>query len=167
MRREITDTHLRGLLPPANGRVEVADTKVAGLVFRLTSAGKASWSARARTHDGKQTRVTLGEWPAVGIAKARKLANATRSDIWRGADPVAARRAARAAREARDAQPTVAERIAQWQQAKESTWSDRYRREVSRILNAEITPKLGKRPLTATTRADWTGLIAKTHRRSP
>ena len=143
------DTHLRGLLPPATGRVEVADTKVAGLVFRLTSAGKASWSARARTHDGKQTRVTLGEWPAVGIAEARKRTNATRSDIWRGADPVAARRAARAAQES---QPTVAERVAQWQQAKESSWSDRYRREVARIHNAEIAPKLGKRPLTATTR---------------
>jgi hypothetical protein len=38
---------------------------------------------------------------------------------------------------------------------------------VQRICKAEILPKLGKRPLTETSRAEWTGLIAAKHRQAP
>jgi integrase len=74
MQRDINDAWLRVQRPPAAGRLEVWDTRVTGLVLRITPSGAASWSVRLRTKDGKRTRPTLGAWPAVGIADARRRA---------------------------------------------------------------------------------------------
>jgi integrase len=137
------------------------------LVLRVTPAGTASWSVKARTSDGKRTQPTIGQWPAMGVAAARKRALAVLADIQGGGDPVAADRARKAARVARAGLPTVADKLAEWQEAKAPQWSDRYQREVQRLCAVEILPKLGKRPLTDTTRIDWTDLIAAKARRAP
>lgn len=167
MRRELTDTWLRGCRPPATGRLEVWDTRVSGLVVRITPTGSATWSVRARTADGKRTRPKLGTWPAVGIADARKRARNAIAEIQGGGDPVAERRALKAARSDRLGLPTVSDRLAEWREAKADHWSDRYQSEVLRVCVKEIEPKLGIRPLIETARADWTTLIAAKHRRAP
>ena len=64
MERDLDDAWSRTLKPPAEGRLEVRDSRVAGLVLRMTAAGAATWSIRARTKDGKQTRPKLGACPA-------------------------------------------------------------------------------------------------------
>jgi integrase len=165
--RNLTDVWLQALKPPASGRIEIRDSRVNGLMLRLTSTGIATWSVRARTRDGKRTRPTLGRWPAVGIAEARRRALAAIAEIQGGGDPVSARRAARAERAARGTLPTVSERLGEWQAAKAAAWSGRYAAEVTRLCRREIEPALGNRPLAETTRADWTGLIAAKHRRAP
>jgi hypothetical protein len=111
--KELTDAFLRTLKPPAMGRREVRDTRVIGLVLRLTPNGIATWSVRTRTRDGKQTRPTLGTWPAMGIAEARRQAMAKLAEVQKGADPVAEKRAARAARAAPAAEAPVAERLSE------------------------------------------------------
>lgn len=86
--------------------------------------------------------------------------------MWRGADPTAEKRAAAAEPKTRAVERTVAERLSEWQEARAPAWSQRYAREVARIVKAEITPKLGNRVLSEATRADWTARITATHRRS-
>ncbi len=167
MRRELTDTWLRGVKPPASGRLEIWDTRVGGLVLRITPTGAATWSIRARTADGKRTRPKLGTWPAVGIADARKRALGAVADIQDGGDPVAEKKALQAARKAKAGLPTVADRLAEWRNAKVVHWSDRYQSEVLRLCKKEIEPKLGKRALIETTREDWTKLITAKHQRTP
>jgi len=163
MPRDLTDAFLRALKPPARGRIELADGRVRGLWFRLTAAGAGSWCVRTRTADGKQTRPALGTWPALGIAEARRAALDTLATVQRGADPVAAKRAARKAR-ARDlAEPTVADRLAEWQELRvadpRNPWSARYGREVAGLARRDILPALGKRPLRDTGRGDWVRLV--------
>jgi integrase len=167
MRRDLTDVFLRGLKPPERGRIEIRDTKVRGLVLRMTWTGAATWSMRALLRDGRHTRVTLGAYPALSLAEARKVALDALARIHKGADLVAEKRAARAARKAALAEATVAERLAQWQQAKTSRWSDRYAAEVARLVEREILPALGAKPLRLTTRADWTGLVARKRASAP
>ena len=70
-------------------------------------------------------------------------------------------------RKARAGLPTVADRLAEWREAKAPMWSDRYQREVLRLCRIEIIPALGRRGLVETTRLEWTDLIAATHRRAP
>ncbi len=53
MQRDLNDAWLRALKPPEQGRLEVWDTRVVGLVLRLTPTGAATWSVRARTRDGR------------------------------------------------------------------------------------------------------------------
>jgi integrase len=165
MRRDLSDAFLRALKPPAAGRLELRDTKVKGLVLRVSPAGVATWSVRTRTAEGKQTRPALGTWPALGISDARKAALSLLAAVHRGADPVAEKREKRAAREAREREPTVAERVAEWQAARAADparpWSHRHAAEVARVVKADILPALGKRPLRETTRADWVGLVER------
>jgi integrase len=103
----------------------------------------------------------------MGITEARRRALATTADIQAGGDPVAKRRILKAERKALAGLPTVSSRIADWQQARASAWSVRYEKEVQRICKVEIVPNLGKRPLSQTTREDWTALIATKHRQAP
>lgn len=167
VKRDLTDVWLRALQPPAEGRLEVRDARVTGLVLRVTPGGVATWSIRARTRDGKQTRPKLGTWPAMGIAAARKAALTTIGEVQEGADPVRAKRAATLARKAsaaaQDPSRTVAGRIVAWQAARVGTsvspWSPRYAAEVARVCNQAVVPVLGAKALIETSREDWTNLI--------
>ena len=167
MRRELTDTWLRNVKPPAAGRLELWDTRVGVLMLRITPSGVSTWSARGRANDGRRLRVSLGTYPAVSIAEARKRALGTVAAIQGGSDPVAARRAAAAERATRAGLPTVAARLGEWQDAKAAGWSHRHAAEVKRLVNREIVPVLGKKPLTETTRADWTALVAAKRKVAP
>ncbi len=163
MQRDLTDAFLRTLKPPRSGRLEVWDARVRGLHLRLTPAGAATWALRTRVADGRQTRVKLGTYPAFGIAAARKAALGTLAEVHRGADPVTQKRQARARRRAEAAEPTVAERLAAWQEARATDparpWSDAHARTVARAVKADILPALGKRRMVDTTRADWVRLV--------
>ncbi|MBD0272577.1 MAG: DUF4102 domain-containing protein, partial [Acetobacteraceae bacterium] len=175
MKRDLNDAWLRAFarreLPEPGRRKEVWDTRVVGLVLRLTPTGIITWSVRARTRDGKRTRPTIGAWPHVGIAEARKRAQAQLSAIQNGADPVAQKRAARAERSAREAEPTVAERVSEWLAAREADRSKplkpRTAAEYRRAMQRDVLPRLGGRPLREIGREDWTNLVAAKRRRAP
>jgi integrase len=167
MRRDLTDVFLRNLKPPQRGRSEIRDSKVRGLVLRMTPTGAATWSVRALLRDGRHTRVNLGTYPALSLAEARKVALAALARIHQGSDLVAEKRTARAARKAALAEASVAERLTQWQQTKASRWSDRYAAEVKRLVEREIVPALGTKPLRMTTREDWTALVARKRASAP
>src|SRR5262249_24375663 len=66
-----------------------------GLEFRITAAGARSWSFRFRDVAGKQTRATIGEYPAIGLKAARTAADAMRARVAVGGNPVEEKRAAR------------------------------------------------------------------------
>jgi integrase len=167
MQRDLTDVWLRSVKPPESGRLEIWDTRVTGLVLRITPRGGATWCIRMRTASGKRTRPKIGSWPAMGITEARKQARATTVKIETGGDPVSAKRVLEAERKAQATLPTVAERLAAWKETKAFAWSIRYQQEVDRVCKTEIVPTLGKRPLSATTREDWTSLIAAKHKQAP
>ena len=75
----ITDTLLKAMKPPAAGRIEIKDDRCAGLEFRLTKTGSASWSLRFRDpQTGKPSRSTIGRYPDISLAAARECGNALR-----------------------------------------------------------------------------------------
>lgn len=171
MGRDLNDAWLRTVKPPASGRLELRDTKVVGLVLRMTPSGLATWSIRTRTADGRQTRPKLGTWPAMGIGDARKTALAALASVQTGGDPVRQKRAAREARKAKEGEKTVAERLDEWQTHRQTDkrrpWSPRYARDIARFVQADVIPRLGKKRLAETTRADWTGLVAAKRKAAP
>jgi integrase len=167
MRFDLNDAMLRALRPPAKGRIELLDADVPGLALRLTAAGVATWTVRARLPDGKRVRPSFGQWPTVGISAARKRARVLIGQIAAGTDPTSEKRKARETRAARAGLPTVAARLTEWQDAREAEWSERYRAEVKRLAAKLIEPRLGKRVLTETMRDDWTGLIAAVRKKTP
>jgi len=79
-------------------RNEWLDTKVRGLSLRVTENGAKSWSIRYRHKETKkQSRLSLGPYPAVTLSSAREKALSVIAGVAQGADPSAERRAAIAA----------------------------------------------------------------------
>jgi len=57
-----------------------------GLTFTLSSAGTATWILRYRTA-GRAKELTIGNFPDIGLAGARKIAREKRSEIDKAGDP--------------------------------------------------------------------------------
>lgn len=93
----LTDTFLRSIEPPAEGRLDIQDAKRPGLVLRVSSSGTMAWSLRYRDKvTGKVERLTLGRYPTVSLAKAREIVDKRIGGIAEGENPRAAQRRARA-----------------------------------------------------------------------
>jgi hypothetical protein len=82
-RKNLTYRYIETLKPPNAGRLDVTDTKVRGLVLRLTAPsarhpkGLKIWAVRYRPKGGGQLRETIGEYgkePGISLAKARARA---------------------------------------------------------------------------------------------
>lgn len=77
--------------------LEYWDIKTQGLCFRITPGGSKSWSIRYRDLTNKQVRLSLGRYPAVGLADARTRAFEVFASIGDGQDPAKERRHAKLA----------------------------------------------------------------------
>ena len=89
MRKALTDVYLRSVAPPAAGRLDIIDLKTTGLSFRITASGARSWNFRFRDpKSARTTRATIGPYPTVPLAKARKQAEALRRQIAGGENPI-------------------------------------------------------------------------------
>ena len=75
-----------------SGNHELVDDREPGLRVR---AGKraVTWSLLVRLKTGRRTRVTLGTWPTMSIADARRAAQEHRQQVIEGIDPNAQRQA--------------------------------------------------------------------------
>lgn len=67
----------------------VAKSDGDGLTFTLSKAGTAAWVFRYRNAGTRRKEVTLGNYPDLTLAAARKLARERRVDIDKGRDPAA------------------------------------------------------------------------------
>jgi integrase len=155
----LTDLQIKKLAPP-KARREVPDGKVSGLYLVVQPTGAKSWAVRYRA-DGKPRKLTLGAYPAVDLATARRRAQEAVGEIAGGKDPA---RAKKAAREAHRAEKSTADRV----EAVAVSFIERsvrrkagplWAREVERLLNVEIIPKIGSKRLGDVTRAEIHDLL--------
>lgn len=70
-------------------RQELVDADESGLRLRVTPKGTCSWVLAIRDSLGQMRRFPLGQYPAMGLKKARTAARTTREEVRKGADPVA------------------------------------------------------------------------------
>src|SRR5271166_3004158 len=96
MAKVLTQAALDNFKPSAQRR-EIPDAKVSGLQYVLQPSGAASWAFRFRW-GGKTAKLTIGPYPALGLAQARDLARKAAADLAGGGpDPRAKKQAQRAA----------------------------------------------------------------------
>lgn len=69
----LTDTKVAAIKPPKSGQEEHPDNRIQGLRLRVGSGGKKSWIVRRRV-GAKVINRKLGNYPAMGLAAARKAA---------------------------------------------------------------------------------------------
>jgi integrase len=76
---KLTDRYISSFRPPENGRVSLVDGICPGLHLRITRQGTKSFSVICRV-TGKLVRQTLGEYPALSLASARREAQRIQRD---------------------------------------------------------------------------------------
>ena len=101
MARALTAKTIENLKPDPAKRLEIPDPGLTGLYVVIQPSGAKSWALRYR-HAGKPKKLTLGRWPIMGLADARKAASEALQAVELGADPAADKQAAKVAKAADD-----------------------------------------------------------------
>ncbi len=86
-----TKTAIENVPIPARGKVRYTDTKIPGLVLRVTAGGVKAF-ALYRKVDGKPVEMTLGRFPAMTPEQARRAAQRKLAEIAEGKNPVVEKR---------------------------------------------------------------------------
>lgn len=141
-------------------QVALRDALVAGLEFRVSGQGRKSWSLRYRNGEGRQCRVSLGEYPATDLPKARQRARKILSGVDDGNDPARERRLSKA-RAAQRQIETLGDLMDDYLAACEAgTYQPRKKKMRASTLDGyrrnwrlHLEKQLGKRPVDEITRA--------------
>jgi integrase len=127
-------------------------TDAAGLSLIVRPSGSKSWGLRYR-FGGSDKTLTIGRYPEVTLAKARKARDDARELLREGTDP-AKHRDAENEKSALNARNTFEAVAADWIdfEAKEAGWTEHYRKEVSASLRNHLSD-LNPRPVAEITAA--------------
>ena len=87
---KLTDAAVSRLKPPDKGQEDHWDALTPGFGVRISHGGTRTWLVQARVLKNgawKQTRITLGRYPAMTLAEAREAAREAQKDAQAGKDP--------------------------------------------------------------------------------
>jgi integrase len=133
------------LTPPETGRIEYFDDRTPGFALRVTATGHRSWVCFYRAK-GALRRYTIGRYPQLGLADARRMAREIIGRAAKGEDPAADKQRERRAETVRE----FAERyLVEHAKAKKRTW-----RADHNIIHKDLTPRFGARKAADITRRD-------------
>ncbi len=83
----LTDRFVAGAKPNSEAQTDYFDVTVAGLALRV-SKGRRAWTFNYTSpNDGKQARITLGSYPALPLAVARRKVLEAKALVQEGKDP--------------------------------------------------------------------------------
>src|SRR5262252_301574 len=92
--KSLTELFVARVKPPAQGRVEYFDAAFPGLALRVTANGSKSWCTFYR-FKGRLRRFTIGAYPAIKPAQARREAITALERLRQGVDPAEEKRTRR------------------------------------------------------------------------
>ena len=160
----LTDRTVRALKPTTTGRYERYDDLVPGLGIRVSAKSKVwvlfyrermPYESGGFTSGKRKRRWTIGTYPALGLAQARKKAQRALSELTtKGIDPAVRKREARNAETFGELAADYIERHAK---PHKKSW-----KEDQRKLRADVLPYWASRPITAITRKDVHALLDRT-----
>jgi len=165
--RELTDRFCQSVKAVAGQQVAYPDAQVRGLEFRVSGNGRKVWTLRyRRASDGRQSRLTLGVYPALDLRDARKLANKELGRVGEGADPAAEKRRAKTQAKAEPIKTWADLARAYFAACESGVWKPRGKVKRATTLKDErdidrlhITPALGSERLEDITRGRIKGLL--------
>jgi integrase len=159
MAKRLTDITIRNLKPDLVRRVELPDGGCAGLYLVLQTSGHRSWAVRYR-YGGKSVKLTLGKWPTMTLADARKAAADAQAALARGNNPAKAKQSAKV--KAMETQAnTVASVCASYMRREASKLRISTSGQRESIFRRLIYPTLGDRPIDSIKRSEIVRLLDK------
>jgi integrase len=131
---------------PAAGQIDYWDADNPGFGLRVSAGGRKAWVTMYR-HSNVKRRLTLGTYPALGLAAARAKAAVVHHSVqYSNADPAAAKKAERVAETFAELAHDYIERHAKRQKR---SW-----RKDQLILEKDALPRFGRRKAKDITRRD-------------
>jgi integrase len=116
-----------------------------GLYVELTKSGAAYWRLKYR-FAGKENRLSMGVFPAIGLKAAREARESARKLLANGIDPSQARKIEKITKHVTSANTFEAIAL-EWHQTKSSGWSISHADTTIERLKRDLLPWLGSRPL--------------------
>jgi integrase len=142
---------------PSNKRVRLFDERA--LYLELSPKGGKWWRLKYR-FDGKEKRLSLGVYPDVSLKAARDRRDAARKLLSDGIDPAAHRVAVSQAR-AEGAANSFEVVAREWHAKFSPGWADSHAVRVERVLERDIYPWIGGRPIAEVTPPELLSVIQR------
>lgn len=130
----LTNAKIRSLPLPKKGRKKYADG--GGLSLLVSPAGSKVWYLRKRV-DGKEQMISLGPYPAVSLADARRAAEEVSARLVMGLPP----------KEEPKPVTTFGELVKEWLVLQASRQSPAYVRDIGQRLARHVLPYLAEKPI--------------------
>jgi integrase len=158
----LTDLSIKKLALPEK-RAEYPDGRVTGLYLVIQPSGAKSWALRYRAA-GTPRKLTIGSYPAVDLATARKRAQEALGDVAGGKDPAAVKQASKAAAKAERADDDkrverVAEAFIKRHVRLSGKVSAGWGAEIERLFKIEILPRIGAKHIGGVTKNDVLAIL--------
>ena len=138
----LTDAQCRNATcPPDKKRMRLTDS--AGLYLEVSPNGSKRWFQKLYI-DGKETRMALGSYPAVGLTAVRRARDAAKLKKAEGFNPVQARQLERLKQSMSEGE-TFEHVAREWYGKKSTMWSGHHQTRELRNLEKDLFPWIGKR----------------------
>lgn len=122
-----------------------------GLYLEITPGGKRSWKYRYE-FNGKETRITIGPYPQIGLADARKERERIRALVVLGLNPAQEKKTDKIKRRI-ESDNTFRSIACEWLMKQESHWTPYYFKQASNCLEQNAFPSIGDLPIRMVTPA--------------
>ena len=149
----LTDLAVRNLKPTTGRQVDVYDSKIRGLAVRISPMGTKAFVVWYRI-GSKARRLTLGRFPTMSLADARKRAQEALLQVADGKDPAAEKQRARTEYGGNLFSTLVDEFIETYAKRKTRGWA-----ETDRLLKREFVSLWGSWPIETVSRQDVTKVL--------
>lgn len=133
---KLTDAKIRTLPTPVGKSRKIADGH--GLMLLVSPAGSKSWYLR-KLVEGKEQMISLGRYPEVGLAAARKAAGEVSARLAQGLPPKAEPKTI----------VTFGQAASEWLKLQQDKTTPAYCRDIEQRLEKHILPVFGDMDITA------------------
>lgn len=134
-----------------------------GLHLLITPRGSKLWRYRYRLN-GMESMYSLGEYPIVSLQEARRLRDHARRLVEEGIRPSEFRAARK--REAATSRANTFRAIAEeWIEDNRNRWSEYYLKQVRSMLQADVMPLIGNRPIRELHASDLLAILKSVEKR--
>lgn len=148
----LTNALIKNTKPKEKGVVHLKDGR--GLYMEITPACSRRWRFRYWI-DGRENRISLGLFPEISLAEARKRCEEARRQIAQGVDPSKARQDEKAEKE-------TFELVArEWLEKFGAAMTERSAGEILRRLERDVFPWVGSRPINAIAAPEFLSVVRR------
>ncbi|WP_406867598.1 tyrosine-type recombinase/integrase [Paraburkholderia fungorum] len=134
-----------------------------GLFLELMPSGSKKWRLKFR-FNGKENRMSFGDYPTVSLSDARERREAAKKLLASGTDPARQRDDARR-REAELSEARFSIVADEWIDARRARWSEGHAERIRKLLESDVYPDLGKRPISEIRAPELLAVVRKIEKR--